>query len=107
MSQPKNKLELYVSSKFKEIYKHSRPTKASGAHGEAGDINQPYFVVECKLRNTISATINRKVWKKIENEVPVGSNRIPLLILANKFNEKFAVMNFEDLFKIFKKSKES
>lgn len=102
MSQSKNKLEQYVASRFEEVYKYSRPTKASGAKGELGDINQPFFIIECKLRNTVNATINRKVWNKLIREVPIGSKRIPLLVLENKFGERFAVMSFDDLFNVFK-----
>jgi hypothetical protein len=104
MSQSKNKLEEYIASRFKELYKYARPTKGSGSGGEAGDINQPYFIIECKLRNTVNATINRNVWKKLIKEIPIGSKRLPLLILENKFEERFVVIDFEDFFNIFKEN---
>ncbi len=101
-----NKLELYVSELFKRIYQYARPTKSSGARGESGDVQQPYFVVECKYRNTENITLKEKVWKKLNSEIPINSRRLPLYILRNKNNYNWAVLKLEDFIDIFNRSLE-
>lgn len=97
-------LERYVAELFKDIYPHARPTKASGARGEHGDVQQPYFIIECKSRSTESITIKEKVWNKLCNELPISTKRLPLYILRNKNNKQWVVLQLEDFIKIFKKS---
>ena len=111
MSQTKRELgrelEEYVAHLFKEFYEYSRPTKASGAKGEAGDIQQPWFICECKNRTTENITIKEKVWNKLCNEIPLSSKRLPLYILRNKNKKQWAVLQLEDFIRIFKKSLEN
>ena len=97
-------LELYIAELFKDIYPYARPTKASGAKGEHGDVQQPYFIIECKSRNTESISIKEKVWNKLCNEIPISSKRLPLYILRNKNKKQWAVLKLEDFIEIFKKS---
>jgi len=98
------KLEEYVAELFKDIYPYSRPTIASGAKGEHGDIQQPYFIIECKSRSTESISIKEKTWNKLCNEIPISSKRLPLYILRNKNNKQWAVLQLEDFMTIFKNS---
>lgn len=97
-------LEQYVSQLFKDIYPYARPTKASGARGEHGDVQQPYFIIECKSRSTESITIKEEVWNKLYNELPISTKRLPLYVLRNKNNKQWAVLQLEDFIKIFKQS---
>ena len=103
LSQHKNKLEMYVASRFAEVFPQARPTKASGAYGEIGDINQPYFVVECKQRNTKNVSILMKTWNKLINSIPACTLRRPLLILENQDKKRFVVMEISDWFEMFKR----
>lgn len=98
------RLQDYVASLFKSIYPLARSTKGSGNRGEHGDVQQPWFIIECKAKSTDSITVNRDVWKKLDNDIPVGSNRLPLYIIENKHGERFAVLKIEDFMTIFKKS---
>lgn len=98
------KLEEYVAYLFKDIYPYARPTKASGARNENGDVQQPYFVIECKHRTTENITIKEKIWNKLCNQTPISGERLPLYILRNKNNRQWAVLQLEDFIKIFKNS---
>ena len=98
------KLENYVAELFKEVFPKTRLTKASGACGEKGDIlcYGGRFKIECKQRDTDNCIINRKVWNKLCGELNTYHNDTPLLVLGNKHNEIFAVLNIKDLIRILK-----
>lgn len=93
------KLEFVVAQLLQEAFNnHSiRPTKASGASTELGDIQNDFLLVECKKRNTESVTINQTVWKHLINQLPINSKKVPLLVLENKEGNQWAVMNLVDL----------
>ena len=88
-------LEEHVAEKLKVIDPNSRPAKNSGASGNVGDISNKYYAIECKQRNTENVIVNRKVWYKLLNELPIDSKKIPMLVLENKHKEKFVVLNFD------------
>ena len=98
MSQPKNLLELYVSERFRKLYKYSRPTIASGSTPvEKGDVKNPWFLIECKMRNTKGFSINHMDWFKLKGH---ADSRMmdALYIFENKYKERFAVMDLNDWF---------
>lgn len=97
-----DKLEKLVVSYLQEIDPKTKQSNNSGAVSGNGDIITNIFVVECKKRNTKSLTINIKTWNKLCNQIPVGSLKIPLLVLQNINEETFAVLNFKDLIGSFK-----
>jgi len=80
-----------------------RPTKASGASTELGDIKNSFLLIECKKRNTESVTINHAVWKHLIRQLPINSKRIPLLVLENKEGRQWAVMDLNDLQRLLEK----
>lgn len=102
-------LEEYVAQLFRDfgIDENARPTKASGAKGEAGDVQQKYFIVECKQRNTKDVTLKTDVWKHNINRLPIESKRIPMMVLANAEGRKWVALDIEDFMRIFKKSLEA
>lgn len=91
-------LENYVVNKFLEMNIFAKRTKGSGNKGSKGDIQQDYFVCECKKRNTKDITIKKDVWQKLKNEIPLHSQRIPLYCLENKSGDRFAVVDLDDFF---------
>lgn len=97
-------LEIYVADRLADILKDTtiRPTKASGASTQLGDILNSKFIIECKQRTTQDITIKEKVWNKLMGELPLGSIRIPLYILENKNKKRWAVLDLEDFFRIIK-----
>jgi len=102
MSDYKNKLEAWVASMLKKIDKHARPSKASGASTENYDLQTEIpLAIECKIRNIKNPVINLITWDKLLNEIPMRSNRTPVLFLQNVHGDKFAVLNAEDFFNDF------
>ena len=99
MSSHKNKLELYVALKFKEVYKYARPTIASGATpAEKGDIKNPWFGVECKEKHTAKCfTIPYKEWEKCCGEADT-QYKDPVFIIENEKKEKIAAMRLDEWF---------
>lgn len=99
-----NKLEQYVAQRLREVFNDNtiRPTKNSGASTQLADIYSKMYLIECKKRNTESITINEKVWLKLLSELPINSIRIPLYVLENKNNRKWAVLDFEDFIRMIK-----
>ena len=95
-------LEHYVVHKMLEIGIQASKTKGSGNQGQIADINNPYFIVECKNKSTESITIDAKVWAKLKSEVPLHSKRLPMYVLRNKSKHTWCVMDAEDMFIILK-----
>ena len=103
MSDFKNPLERWVAKMLMKIDKYARPSKASGASTENYDIQTEIpLAIECKMQGTkANLTISLIVWDKLLNEIPLRSDRTPVLFIQNKHNEKFAVLKAEDFFNDF------
>ncbi len=96
------KLETFIADLLSGIDKYARPTKASGASSEIGDILHQYFIVECKYRATDNITIRKRVWDKLCSEIPIGSKKIPLLCYRNQHHDTFAVLEIKDFIRLIK-----
>jgi len=101
MSDFKNKLEAYVSEKFKQVYKYARPTIASGATpAEKGDIKNPWFGVECKIKGSAKAfSIPYDEWYKNCGEADT-QYKDPVFIVENELGEKIAAMRLDEWFEM-------
>jgi Holliday junction resolvase len=100
-----NELEQRIANKFIELgYKYARPSKASGAKGERGDISgvDGIATVEAKNRNTSNVTIKEAVWKKLCSEIPLHIDSIPMYAVQNKEKTCLICLDIDDFFKIFK-----
>lgn len=92
----------YIAERLKVIDPYARSSKASGACGEMADIqNNIELAIECKKRNTQSCSINLKTWKKLCEEIPFHSKRIPILALENKNKDRFAVLNLNTFLSLY------
>ena len=102
------KLQWYITEKINEVYDcGAKPTKGSGnGPTDKGDVSNPYFMVECKLRNTKDVTIKIDVWEKNKAELPINSTRVPMMALENKNGKRFIVLDPEDFFEILKEAKD-
>jgi len=100
------KLEYVVAQILQEAFNDTtiRPSKASGASTELGDIRNSFLLVECKKRNTKSVTINNKVWNHLLSQLPINSKRVPLLVLENQDSKRWAVMDLDDLKRLLARS---
>ena len=76
------KLEDYIVERLKEIDPFCKPTKQSGGGTIKNDIQTSCGLgIECKQRASKSVTIDYKVWEKLNEEIPLHSNKIPVLAL--------------------------
>jgi hypothetical protein len=92
----------HIADRLKELDPSARSTKGSGNKGEQGDVNNKCgLTVECKQRNTKSVTINIDTWKKLLEEIPLHSERIPLYALENKDKKRWAVLDLDDFLDIY------
>lgn len=97
MSQAKNPLELFVAEKLRKLDRFSRPTKASGAGTEIGDVLNNHFYVECKMRSTKNVTIDRKVMTKLLGQ-RARKDKWCIYALQNQFEDKYIVMDADEFF---------
>lgn len=106
MSDYKNKLELYIAEKLKEIDPYARPTRGSGCGNEICDISNSVFYVECKQKRTkLNVTMDyNKEYMKSMGEIPINTDKELLLAYENKNGEKFIVMEAEAFFRVAKKA---
>lgn len=97
-------LENSIAEHFQDIgYIKARRSKGSGSRGELGDIaGQDIFVVEAKKRTTKNITLKEDVWKKLCNEIPLHSKRMPLYVLENANKKFWCVLDISDFFNILK-----
>ena len=107
MSQKDNKLELYIAEQLVDrgLDKEARPTKASGASTELGDVSNKLLMVECKMQMTKKhLTVNSDTFLENEGLLPYNSKKIALMALENKILGKVIVLRANDFFDILEKA---
>lgn len=97
------KLQQDVCNALESIKIEAWNTNGSGNKGSAGDIQNLFFVIECKARNTKDITIKAEVWKKLNNEIPLHSKRLPLYITRNQEGTTLVSMNLTDFIDLLNK----
>ena len=102
MSQKDNPLELYVTQRLLGIDPHARPTRGSGSHTEIGDVSNKLFFVECKEKHTRDNVIMdyRNEYLKLCEDMPIGTQKIPIVVTENKARDKFVIIRADDFFDI-------
>ncbi len=108
MSEKNNQLELYIVEKLKPLDPNARPTKASGASTELGDVYNTLFFVECKQKHT-SNNINvhyKKEYLKLLNETPINTKKPVFVATENNEGKVFITMEAEDFFRLVYKAEE-
>jgi len=102
------KLQWYVAEKFKDLGdKYARPTVGSGNSHENGDVYTMFpFTIECKQRTTKDVKISIDVWEKNKADIPLNSDKRPLVFLENKDGKRFCVIEADDFFDILKEIEE-
>ena len=60
------------------------------------------LAIECKIQGTkANPIVSLITWEKLLKEIPIKSNRIPILFIQNKHKQKFAILKAEDFFDDF------
>ena len=96
------KLEDFVCQELKEIDPNTHPTKASGGSTIKGDIsNNVNLHIECKQRN-IKSVYNQEWYSKCQNEVPLHSSKVAIVITENKDKKRMVHLSLEDFLEIYK-----
>lgn len=96
-------LEQWICEKLKPIDPFIKRTPGSGNGNCKGDI---YFRtnvglhIEAKWRN-IKNVFNLDWLNKCSEEIPLHSDKIPLLITENKDGKKLAILNADDFIDIY------
>lgn len=100
-------LELWICDQLKDIDPFIKRTPGSGNGGSKGDIKfsstKIGLHIEAKWRN-IKSVFNIEWFKKSEEEIPLHSNKIAILITENKEGKKMAHLNADEFFEIYKRS---
>jgi hypothetical protein len=98
-------LEYYVASLLNEAFNtlECRPTRGSGCGNELGDVSTPFLIVECKNWDKENVILKSETWKKLCNEIPIKSPKIPMYVFQTNENKKFAILDLEDLARILSK----
>jgi len=95
-------LEEWVLSKIKEFDPTARLSRASGASNDLGDINSNFIYCECKKRNTETIGIKESVWNHLLTQLPINTKKISIMVLENKNNKRFVVLDADEFFRIIK-----
>jgi hypothetical protein len=103
----KNSLEIYMAAKFVEIDSKAHRTPGSGCGNSVGDIANRYCFVECKMKHTVENIIVQyeNEWYHLLNQMPMHTDKFPVIATENKFGERFVTMSAEDFFKLLKEAK--
>ena len=98
-------LEQNVANHFVEIgFPKAKPTRGSGCGFCKGDIVgiEDIAHVECKRVNKPNVNVKLAVWKKLNEEIPLHSNKMPLYVVQNATDMKLVCLDINDFFKILK-----
>jgi hypothetical protein len=93
-------LEYLVAHYLLPIDKYARPSKASGASTEIGDIYNNFFFIECKNHDKNNLIIDMGIWRHLINQIPIVSKKIPLLIQKNNEEKIFVSLDIKDFFNL-------
>ena len=99
-------LEEFVCQELKELDPYIRRTKGSGNKGEKGDIKFSTNLglhIECKCYKTKSP-FQQKWLDKVNEEIPLHSDKIGIVITENKDGDKIVHFGWQDFFEIYKRS---
>jgi len=99
------KLEEFILQCVKEIDKYVRRSPGSGNKGRKGDlVTNIGLKFEMKDNQALKSAYKESDMLKIISEVPLHSQDIPILVTRNKEKKIRVHMEFEDFWRIYKRS---
>jgi hypothetical protein len=101
-----NELENLVVSYLLPIDKKARRTKASGGSTEIGDVMSQYFFTECKKWDKENVIIDQKIWQHLLNQLPINSDKTPILVQSSNNRKIFVSLEIKDFFSLLYKLNE-
>jgi len=97
-------LQEWVAEQLKPFDSYVRSTKGSGNSTEKGDLKFSKNLglhIECKCYNTKSPW-NQDWLDKCSSEIPLHSDKTPIVVTENKEEKKVVHLYAEDFFEIYK-----
>lgn len=107
MSDHKNSLESWVVGQLESLDPKARRTRGSGCGNEVGDVSNKFLYVECKMKHGHENIIVqfKEEWLHLINRLPFSTQKIAVVVVENKFGEKFVTLKAEDFFDLLKEAK--
>ena len=99
------KLEQWVLSRVKEIDPSARLSRGSGCGNDYADITTNFAFIECKKRNTKDFNIKEDVWKHLNNNLPIDTEKFCFMVHENENGVKLLTLDADEFFRILKESK--
>ena len=99
-------LEQWICEQLRELDPYIKRTPGSGNGGSKGDIKFSTNLglhIEAKYRN-IKSVYNENWLEKTENEIPLHSEKIAIVVTENKDGKKRVHLDAEDFFRVYKRS---
>ena len=92
-----------IAEKLKVIDPFARSSKGSGNCGELGDVNNSVGLnIECKQTDKVrDISIKKDEWEHVCQEIPLHSDRIPVLCLENKEGKRWAVLDLDTFLEFY------
>jgi hypothetical protein len=102
-----NTLEIYLASKFQELDPKAHRTPGSGCGNSIGDIANKYVFCEAKIkRSHENITVKfQEEWLHLVNQMPMNTDKFPIIVTQNKYGNNFVTMLSEDFFSLLKEAK--
>lgn len=97
-------LEYIVADYLKPLDKNSRPTRGSGNGTEIGDVINNICYVEAKNWNKSNLIIDMSIWQHLINQLPISTNKFPILVQKNNEDKIFISLDIKDFFNILYKA---
>jgi len=97
-------LQEWVAEQLKPFDSYVRSTKGSGNSTEKGDLKFSKNLglhIECKCYNTKSP-YNEDWLKKCEEEIPLHSKKIAIIVTENKDGKRRVHLDANDFFNLYK-----
>ena len=98
-----NKLEQWVLVKVKAIDPSARLSRGSGCGNDYADITSNFAFIECKKRNTKDFNIKEDVWRHLNNNLPIDTQKYCFMVHENENGIKLVTLDAEQFFRLIKK----
>lgn len=89
-------LENYILQAVKRFDPKARLSRGSGCGNDIADIQSSYLFIEAKKRTNVrNMPIDMDVWQHLLNQMPIKTDKIPVLVTENSEGIKMAHLDFD------------
>ena len=90
-------LEWIFANYLKIIEPNAHPTPGS----KHGDVTSTIFFPEMKNWNKKNVIVAKNLWDKLLKQLPIDSQRVPILVQSNNQGDIFVSIRIDDFFRKF------